>query len=147
MFFKKILLIIYRVIIVYIKPEPSLRLTLFFNQIKCSIMSVTLNTKQFLDGKLALVDHITGQPIEAVISNEQFASSDESVFTTTQPEDDTVEVTGVSVGTAQLTVTADCTYTDANTGEQFTKSKSINIDVEITQPISEEETDLVVNFK
>lgn len=129
-----------------VKAEPRLVLTTIINNSKFQIMSVTLNVSQFLDGNLGLVDHATQQPIAATFTNETFVSGDETIFTASEPADDQVEITGVAEGTADLTVSADCTYIDSNTGQEVTKNKSVVIPVTITKAVSEEETDLVVNF-
>lgn len=108
-----------------------------------------LQTKQFLDTILDLVDHETQQPIDATFSDVQLTSSDESIFTSTSDVngDGTVDVVGVGEGTAVLNVKVMATYIDSKLNQEVTNAKEVNVDVTITAPPPEAETtDLVVTF-
>lgn len=121
-------------------------LTIFINKKQIQTMALTLDIASFVPGVLGLVDHTTGNVVAATFANELFTSSDESIFTAVQDGDDTVDITGVAEGSANLNVSADATYTDGNTGKEVTVNKSVVIPVTVTKPIEGEETDLVVNF-
>lgn len=107
-------------------------------------MAVNINVQETLAGVLGLVDHSTGTPIPATFANETFTSADETIFTAALTEDDTVTVSGISVGTANMVVVADVSYTDPATGKAITANKIANIAVTIS-PASTL-TDLVVTF-
>jgi len=108
-----------------------------------------LNVKEFVDSILALEDTDTKAAINATFANIVLASSDPSIFTcdTDVNADGTLDITGIAEGTATLTVTADATYTDSNTGQSVTASKSATIGVTVHAPLpGAENTDMVVTF-
>lgn len=114
-------------------------------------MALQFDVKNFVVATLGIVKHDDQTPVDATFANETFTSDNEAVVTATVDAGDTpdtgvLDITGVSAGTANITVSADATYTDPNTGLSVTKNKSVVIPVTITQPVSEADTDLVVNF-
>jgi hypothetical protein len=143
---------------VYIPARKRFRVRLaitsiIINNIKIEgiIMSSKFNPQQFVKGNVSLVNHADNSPIEATFANETFVSADPNVATVSVdpgdgPDTAVLDITGVAVGETDITVTADATYTDPNTGDVVTKSKSVSIHVTITAPVSEAETDLVVNL-
>lgn len=114
-------------------------------------MSSKLNIKEFVQGNISLVNHADGLAIVATFANETFVSADESVAVvvvdpTDGPDTAILDIQGVAVGETDITITADATYTDPNTNEVVTKSKSVTVHVTISAPVSEAETDLVVTL-
>lgn len=127
--------------------------TIFFHNLKLKgeIKMAQFNVKEFVQGNVSLVNHVDGSPIEATFANEQFSSADESVATVNVdpadgPDTAVLDIVGVSVGETDITVTVDASYTDPNTNESLTKSKSVTIQVTITEPVEQAETDLIVNL-
>lgn len=114
-------------------------------------MSSKFNAKQFVQGNVSLVNHADNSPITATFANETFTSADETIATVAVdpadgPDTAVLDITGVAVGETDITVSADATYVDPNTGETVTKNKSVTIHVTITAPVEEAETDLVVTL-
>lgn len=131
------------------KTRTELIFTIIINHTKIKILAMELQKQEFVNSILGLVDHETQEPIEASFSNVELTSSDTAIFTadTDVNADGTIDVVGVSVGTATLGVKADATYIDKNTGKEVTASKEATIEVTITEPpIDAETTDLVVTF-
>ncbi len=132
------------------RPQrTTLILTFFINNYQIKIQTMQLETQQFVDSILGLVDHDTQEAIPATFANIVLTSSDPAIFTadTDVNADGTIDVVGVSEGNATLNVKADVTYTDKNTGKEVTKAKEANVPVTVTlPPPSEENTDLVVTF-
>ena len=129
--------------------KTQLIFTAFINHYQIKILKMQLEKQSFADTILKIVDHATGDPIDATFDNVVLESSDEAIFTcnTDVNNDGKVDVVGVSVGDANLKVTADATYVDANTKETVTKSKTAMVPVFITAPPPEaQETDLIVSF-
>lgn len=127
--------------------------TIFYNNLKIEgiIMSSKFNPNQFVQGIISLVNHVDGSPIAATFANEQFVSADENIAAVTVdpadgPDTAILDIKGIAVGETDITITADATYVDPNTGEQVTKSKSVTVHVTISAPVSEAETDLVVTL-
>lgn len=109
-------------------------------------MALTLSTNEFATGALGLVEHATGNPIVATFANVTGTSADSTIFTVAPNTTDatSIDVTGVAVGTANLTVTATVTYVDPATSQSVSVSKTAIISVTITQGTTA--ADLVVNF-
>lgn len=131
------------------KFKTDLILITIINKSKLKFITMQLDTQKFVDAMLALVDHATGNPIDATFSNIVLTSSDAAIFTADSDvdADGTIDVVGVSVGDASLNVTADATYTDPNTNEVVTVNKSADVPVTISEPAPGAiETDLVVTF-
>lgn len=132
------------------KKKYSLIFTTIINKKQIKILSIMdLNTQEFVDSILALEDTDTKSPIDATFANIVLTSSDPSIFTcdTDVNADGTLDITGVSEGTATLTVTADATYIDGNTKQSVTANKSATIDVTVHAPLpGAENTDMVVTF-
>jgi hypothetical protein len=108
-----------------------------------------LQKQQFVDSILGLVDHDTQAAIPATFANIVLTSSDPAIFTadTDVNNDGTIDVVGVSEGTATLNVKADVTYTDTHTNLEVTASKEANVPVTVTAPPpTAENVDLVVTF-
>jgi hypothetical protein len=141
----------------HLHPRPAkTRLvlsTVFINNLKFEgiIMSSKLNIKQFVQGVISLVNHADNSPIAASFANETFVSADPAIAAvvvdpTDGPDTAILDIQGVAVGETDITITADATYKDPNTGEVVTKSKSVTVHVTISEPVSEAETDLVVTL-
>lgn len=131
------------------KKRNTLIFTTIINKTKIKILSMKLQTKEFVDTLLGLINHDTQKPIDAKFTNIVLLSSNPAIFTASTDinADGKIDIVGVSVGKASLTVTADVTYLDANTSLEVTASKSAVVDVEITAPApTAENTDLVVTF-
>lgn len=131
------------------KKKTNLIFTTIINHFQIKILKMQLETKQFVDSILSLVDHDTQQPIDATFTNVVLTSSDPSIFTADGDVngDGTVDVVGVAAGSGTLNVKADATYTDSNTKKEVTVNKEANVDVTITEPApTAENTDLVVTF-
>lgn len=129
--------------------KVHLILTTYIHNYKIKIYAMQLQTKNFMDAILTLVDHDTLDPIQATFANIELTSSDPSIFTTTEDvdADGTVDIVGVAVGTGSLHVKTDVTYTDKNTKLPVTDTKEVDVDVTITEPAPDaEKTDLVVTF-
>jgi len=114
-------------------------------------MSSKFNPNQFVQGVVSLINHADGSTIPATFANETFKSADENIATVSVdpgdgPDTAILDIKGIAVGETDITVTADATYVDPNTGETVTKSKSASIHVAISAPVSEAETDLVVTL-
>jgi len=114
-------------------------------------MSSKFNPNQFVQGNISLVNHVDGTPIAATFANEQFTSADENIATISidpadGPDTAVLDIKGIAVGETDITITADATYIDPNTGEQVTKTKSVTVHVTISEPVSEADTDLVVTL-
>jgi hypothetical protein len=87
-------------------------------------MAIQLDQGSFSLDSLGLVDTDLGTPVSATFANVSFASSDETVFTTAPDPNNpsgTID-TAVAPGTANLTATADATYTDSKTGKSVTQT-------------------------
>ncbi len=129
--------------------KTQLIFTTIINKSKIKILAMELNAKEFVDSILGLVDHDTQESIDATFANITLGSSDSSIFTTDTDvdADGVLDIVGVSEGTATLTVTADATYTDKNTGKEVTANKTATIDVTVHAALpGAENTDLVVTF-
>lgn len=133
------------------KKKYSLIFTTIINNKQIKILKImpTLDLKTFVDTVLALEDTDTKAPITATFANVVLTSSDPTIFTadTDANADGTIDIVGVAAGTATLTVTADASYTDGNTGKAVTANKSATIDVTVTAPLpGDENTDMIVSF-
>jgi hypothetical protein len=133
------------------KRKPTLIFTTIINNKQIKILKImpTLDLKTFVDTVLALEDTDTKAPITATFANIAMTSSDTSIFTADSDvnADGTVDIVGVAAGTATLTVTADASYTDGNTGKAVTANKSATIDVTVSEPLpGDENTDMIVSF-
>ncbi len=133
------------------RHSPRLIFTTIINNHQIKILKImpTLDSKQFVEEILALENTDTKAAISATFANVKLLSSDVSIFTcdTDVNADGTLDIVGIAPGTATLTVTADATYTDANTGQPVTASKSATVDVTVNKPLpGAENTDLVVTF-
>ena len=110
-------------------------------------MSLTLAANQAVTGTLGLVDSVTGQPVSAIFTAENFSSDTPAVFTavqdTTNPNQ--VDVTAVAAGSGNLLVAATAAYTDS-TGAAQTKPLPLSIPVTITAVVTADAVALVVNF-
>lgn len=132
-----------------LKSHPKLIFSTIINNQTIQILSMSLEVKQFMDTALTVVDKATGNAINAVISNVVLTSSDEAIFTcnTDVNADGTLDVVGISVGEASLHVTADVSYTDANTGLAVTANLAADAPVSVTAPPPTAQTpELVVSF-
>lgn len=109
-------------------------------------MAVSLNVQETLLGTLGIVNHADGTPIPATFANAAFTSSDPTIFTAAADSADAeeVDIVGVAVGTATLSVSADCTYNDPATQQPVTVNKTATISVTISPAATA--TDLVVTF-
>lgn len=105
-------------------------------------MELQLNVGQFVVGTLGLVDHNTQQPVQATFSNPSNSSNDENVATV----DSNNKVVGVGEGSTTVTFRSDVVYTDANTGQTVSTTKSVDVVVTVTLPPTPQEVDLVVTF-
>ncbi len=130
------------------RQKVQLVLTTLINNSNLRIMSLTLNSKQFSLGTLALIDSDTQGQVLASFANAAFSGDNDAAFTVAPDSSDpnTVKVTGVAAGTGKVNVTADATYTDANTGQQVTKTVSASVDVTVTAVAAGENVELQVNF-
>lgn len=111
-------------------------------------MSLTLSSKQFALGQLALIDSDTQAQVLATFANPVFAGDNDAAFTVAPDASDpnTARVTGVAAGTGNVTASADATYTDANTGQQVTQSLKVAVDVTVTAVVAGENVALQLNF-
>ncbi len=98
--------------------------------------------------KVQLIDSDTQGQVLASFANAAFSGDNDAAFTVAPDSSDpnTVKVTGVAAGTGKVNVTADATYTDANTGQQVTKTVSASVDVTVTAVAAGENVELQVNF-
>lgn len=131
------------------KHKTQLIFTAIINNFQIKIISMQLDKQKFVDTVLALVNHETQEPVSATFANIVLSSSDPNIFTSdTDPNNDgIIDVVGVNEGTAILTVTADAGYTDPNTKEAKTVSKTATIDVTVSAPPPGAiETDMIVTF-
>jgi len=106
------------------------------------IMELSFHVGEFVVATLGLVDHTTQEVVEATFSNPQNSSSNEAVVTV----DAENKLVAVGEGTADVTLQSDVTYTDANTSQNVTATKSQVVTVTITVPPVPQEVDLVVSF-
>lgn len=120
--------------------------TILQNNTIVQIMSLKLNANQFSLDVLSLIDSDTGAAVAATFANQKYESSDPNVFTSVQDATDpnTTKDTAVGAGTANLNVSADATYTDANTGQSVTKSLSLVVDVTVIAIVAGENVSLVL---
>lgn len=128
--------------------KVELVLTTFINNSKLRIMSLQLSSKQFALGSLALIDSDTQAQVTATFANPQFTGDNDAAFTVAPDASDpnTARVTGVAAGTGNVTASADATYTDANTGQQVTKSVSVVVAVTVIAVVAGENVELQLNF-
>ena len=104
-------------------------------------MALSLNVNDVVTSTLGLVDHATQTPItDASFSNQSYSSDNEGVATI----DGSGGVTGIAPGTANLTFTADVTYT-GNDGQPKTETGKTLV-VAVTVSAVPQTTDLVVTF-
>lgn len=111
------------------------------------IMALNLNVGQSSTDVLGLIDTDKNVPVVATFANVSFTSSDPTIFTTTQdPSNPNQSVdTAVAAGTANLVVTADASYTDANTGQAVTKTGlSVTVPMTVTAVVAGENVALTI---
>lgn len=118
------------------------KLKIFFNNQIQFTMSQQITVGQILASHLGVVDHVTGAVVPATFANETVAIADTSLLSVDADEN----FTGLAAGSTDVTITADCSYTDGNTNQPLTVNKSVTVNLTITAPVSAEETDLVVSF-
>lgn len=131
------------------KRKTDLIFTLNIPNFTIKILSMQLEIQKFVDSILGLVDHDTQQPIDATFTNVTLTSSDVNILTadTDVNNDGVVDIAGVAPGDVTLDVSADATYTDSNTGQQVTATKTASIGITVTKPLpGAENVDLVVSF-
>ena len=127
--------------------KPILIFTTIINKSTIKILKMNLDVQDFVDTNLALVDHTTQAPIEATFDTIVLASSDETIFIISDVNSDGIsDIVGVAPSTANLTVTANASYTDGNTGLAVTAPVTATVPVTVTAPVSPESVDLVVTF-
>lgn len=128
------------------KERVRLVLTTILNNNKFIVMSITLNANQFSLDTLSLIDSDTNAAVAATFANQSFASSDPSIFTSTQDVTDPNSTKDVAVGagTASLNISADVTYTDANTNQPVTKTLTLVVDVTVVAVVAGENVALVL---
>jgi hypothetical protein len=131
------------------KKQPQLIFTAVINKFKFKILTMELQTQDFVDSILALEDTDTHAAIDATFANIVLTSSDPTIFTADSDvdADGTLDIVGIAPGTASLNVKADATYTDANTQQSVTAPKEANVDVTVSKPApGAENTDMLVTF-
>jgi hypothetical protein len=104
-------------------------------------MSLALNVQEFVTSTLGLVDHVTQAPVDATFSNQANTSDNEAVATV----DPSGRVSAASAGTANITFTADASYTNS-LGAPVTETKSVLVAVTVSEVVVANGTDLIVTF-
>jgi len=130
------------------KRRTQLIFTTIINNSKIKILAMQLDKQTFASTILTLVDHETQEPINDVVFSETvLTSSDESIFTVTDVDaDGTVDILGVSEGSATLNVKTKASYINS-IGESVTTDEEADVEVNVTTPPpGANETDLVVTF-
>jgi hypothetical protein len=126
--------------------KHRLVLTTFINNFQIQVMSLTLAANQSSVGTLGLVDNTTGAAVSATFANVQAVPSDATLFSATVNADGTITVAGIAAGQGTLSVSADATYTDSNTGQSVTNNETATIGVLVNAVVSPEGVSLVVTF-
>ena len=143
MIIKLISFIITFILVLFFRKRTKTSLFLLIHNKKTNKMR--LDKKTFVDAQLALFKAGTEEQIDATFSNVVLTSSDSSIFTadTDVDSDGTIDIVGVSVGTAILTVAADAEWLD--NGETVKQPKTVDVEITVEAPIPGE-TDLQVSF-
>lgn len=100
------------------QAHPVQLILTFNNQSKLKTMAVTLNPNQSVIGSLSLIDTVTGNPVVATFANPQATSDNPAAVTAVVNPDGTITATAVTPGTANITASADVSYTDSNGAAQ-----------------------------
>jgi len=111
--------------------KVRLSLITIINNSKFEIMSLTLNANQKSQGTLGLVDTVTNLPVVATFASVT-ATPDSAFITAVVNADNSITVTGVSAGAANLAVSASASYTDS-TGAAQTATLTVSIPVTVAQ--------------
>lgn len=106
-------------------------------------MPISITTKEIISATLGL--ELNGQPIPGTISPQiGFVSSNAAVLgVKDDPVPNTLDLQITGQGEANLTISADCTFVDPQTGEQITRNKSKTLSVSVVSQGS----DFVVAFE
>ncbi len=130
------------------KTQTFLILTTFYNNYQIKIQTMKLKPNEFVDSILQLVDKAQNPVTGATFSNIVLTSSDEAVFTTNTDvnSDGQVDIVGVAIGTADLNVTCDVSYTDPSTGDSVSTSKTATVNITVAASANPDDTTLVVSF-
>lgn len=130
------------------KPKPAnpVHLEIIFNNNKNSNkMSLEIQANQLSVGTLSLVDSTTNAPVAATFSNTTAVSDTPGVAAAVVNADGTVTISGVSAGTANVTITSTASFTNslgvATTGN-VTSVVAVTIDA---VPVADGVT-LVISF-
>lgn len=129
------------------KPHP-VRLTLLLilsNPSKLEIMSVTLASNQKVVGSLSLIDSVTNTDVPATFAGTTATSDNEAVATASVQADGTVVITGVSAGTANVTVNSNASFTDS-LGNAASGAVNTIVQATVTAVQTADGVQLVVTF-
>lgn len=106
------------------------------------LMSLALNTGEFVTSTLSIIDHTTQQPVtDATFANTVFTVDDPTIASA----DDQGKITALLAGATNLSVSTDVSYTNS-LGVAVTETKKLTIGVVVTAIIVANGVDLVVTF-
>lgn len=109
-------------------------------------MNLNLVQGNFSLDSLQLIDSDSGAVVQATFANQSFSSDNTDVLTSVQSTTDpnsTVD-TAIAGGSANVTATADATFTDKNTGEPVTKTLSVVVPYTVTAVVAGENVALTL---
>lgn len=135
----------------YIYPiddQPYLALTTIINNSKFIIMNLSLFVNDQQIGTLAALRPSSNQPFEgATIGTTSLVVDDPSILDASFSASNSSQlgITALAAGSTNLTITADITYNKSN-GESVTVTKSVLVNITVSEVIVEEEPQLVVQF-
>lgn len=110
------------------------------------LMALSIASNQKVLGTLGLVDSTNPNTVvTGTFSNVSATSDNPAAFAASIDADNDVVVTGVAAGAGNLSVSALSAYVDS-TGAAQSVTKTVSIPVTITQVITADQVDLVVNF-
>lgn len=128
------------------KHSYRLVLTKNINNSNFIIMSLSLAANQSSIGQLSIVDNTSGAVVAATFANVQANVSDATLFSAVVNSDNSITVSGVAAGSGTLSIQADASYTDGNTGLATTQTLTESVDVTVSAVISPEGVTLQVTF-
>jgi hypothetical protein len=128
------------------KPKPNpVKFLLINTKTNLPIMALEIAANQFSVGALSLVDTTTNAQVTGVFSAVTAVSDNTAVANATVNADGTVTVTGVSAGTANVTVSATAAFTNS-LGVATSSPVSLVIGVTIDAVAVADSVALVVTF-
>ena len=132
------------------KQHVKLVLQTQINNFKFTFMALQLDQGFFSLDQLALIDTDTNAQVKATFANVQPFVSDNPAVLTSAPDPSTpsdptkVKNTGISGGTANVTTTADASYTDSKTNQPVTKTLKLSIPYTVVAVVAGENVALTL---